>query len=234
MVSIIIKNISQSLPIHNHKRYHKRDLSAVRQIVIHHSATSSGTSLAFANFHINHHDWPGIGYHYVILKNGIVQETQKLTTVSYHVSSHNLKSIGICLVGDFTTHSPPLKQYAAAVELVRYLQKDKPELAVFGHSECPGNSSTRCPALNMHDFRGAVRQKAGSFAAKRPMLQEGMRGEAVVSLQSLLRKAGFSPGQTDGIFGPKTSKAVRAYQYARKLAVDGIVGPLTWGELQKP
>ena len=36
------------------------------------------------------------------------------------------------------------------------------------------------------------------------------------------------PGPADGIFGPNTESAVRAYQAAVGVAVDGIVGDRTW------
>lgn len=46
-------------------------------------------------------------------------------------------------------------------------------------------------------------------------------------VQRALVARGFNPGGVDGVFGPKTSAAVRAYQQSRGLSVDGIPGPIT-------
>ena len=54
-----------------------------------------------------------------------------------------------------------------------------------------------------------------------------MRGEDVKELQTLLTKAGQAPGVIDGIFGRKTRDAVRSFQRAKKLKVDGIAGKNT-------
>lgn len=37
----------------------------------------------------------------------------------------------------------------------------------------------------------------------------------------------------DGIFGPRTERAVREFQSTHSLHVDGIVGPMTWAKLEK-
>lgn len=59
------------------------------------------------------------------------------------------------------------------------------------------------------------------------LLRKGARGPAVVSLQRAL-------GVTaDGIFGPKTRAAVRAFQQRHGLVVDGIVGPQTRAALER-
>jgi peptidoglycan hydrolase-like protein with peptidoglycan-binding domain len=63
-----------------------------------------------------------------------------------------------------------------------------------------------------------------------PLTRKGNEGQSVRSLQYLLR-ARSHPVTVDGIFGPQTDAAVRAFQQARGLAVDGIVGPITWGAL---
>lgn len=68
-------------------------------------------------------------------------------------------------------------------------------------------------------------------ATGRPTLRKGSRGGAVRDLQQRLAQAGFSPGPIDGVFGSQTDRAVRAFQQARRLVVDGIVGTQTWGAL---
>ncbi|MDP1824069.1 MAG: peptidoglycan-binding protein [Archangium sp.] len=62
-------------------------------------------------------------------------------------------------------------------------------------------------------------------------LRNGTSGPAVEDLQKKLAAAGFDPGPIDGSFGPKTQAAVRAYQVAKGLQVDGIVGPETRASL---
>jgi len=59
----------------------------------------------------------------------------------------------------------------------------------------------------------------------------GMRGEGIKSLQILLNGYGYSCGSVDGIFGAKTKSAVIAYQGAKGLTKDGIVGANTWAKL---
>ena len=55
----------------------------------------------------------------------------------------------------------------------------------------------------------------------------GDTGEEVLDLQTMLQALGYNPGTLDGIFGQNTLAAVKAFQKANSLSVDGIVGPLT-------
>ena len=59
----------------------------------------------------------------------------------------------------------------------------------------------------------------------------GSRGDAVRCLQSTLNGAGYDSGPVDGAFGNVTYRAVSAFQRARGLVVDGVVGPQTGGAL---
>lgn len=67
-------------------------------------------------------------------------------------------------------------------------------------------------------------------------LRQGSRGQDVITLQYLLNMAAeFNPNipapAQDGIFGSGTARAVTAFQRARGLNPDGIVGRLTWQAL---
>ncbi len=63
----------------------------------------------------------------------------------------------------------------------------------------------------------------------RPTLRRGNQGNLVTEVQD---KVGISPA--DGIFGPAMEAAVRAYQRAKSLVPDGIVGPGTWQAMENP
>ena len=63
-----------------------------------------------------------------------------------------------------------------------------------------------------------------------PLTTEGDGGHPVRTLQHLLRAHGHQVA-VDGIFGPRTAAAVRAFQQSRGLAADGDVGPLTWAAI---
>lgn len=67
---------------------------------------------------------------------------------------------------------------------------------------------------------------------ERPELCEGDRGPWVERLQHLLKAEGHNL-IADGDFGPKTAYEVRAFQALENLAVDGVVGDLTWAALEE-
>jgi len=54
-----------------------------------------------------------------------------------------------------------------------------------------------------------------------------IRGEDAKAVQRALKAAGYDPGDIDGIYGLKTLAAVLAFQRAKKLTADGVVGEKT-------
>ena len=61
-----------------------------------------------------------------------------------------------------------------------------------------------------------------------PTLKKGAKGQAVTDLEEALTALGLKPGTIDGLFGKKTEDAVKAFQTLKGIDVDGIVGPVTW------
>jgi peptidoglycan hydrolase-like protein with peptidoglycan-binding domain len=67
-----------------------------------------------------------------------------------------------------------------------------------------------------------------------PVLKKGSNDPAVRDLQEVLKALGDDPGPVDGVFGATTESAVKAFQQAREIAIDGVVGRVTWINIDEP
>lgn len=144
---------------HPTKRYARRSRNQIKYIAIHHSASISGSAEAFADYHVNNLGWPGIGYHYVIAKDGTISHCHDVEVISYHVGNSNRDAIGICMIGDFTKEKPTPAQYQAALKLTKMLMSELniSSRNVLGHREFP-NNSTSCPVIDMNQFRNDLKE----------------------------------------------------------------------------
>lgn len=59
------------------------------------------------------------------------------------------------------------------------------------------------------------------------LMKEGSSGSAVRMLQARLKELGYTDEEPDGFYGPKTAKAVEAFQERNGLKADGIAGQQT-------
>lgn len=64
-------------------------------------------------------------------------------------------------------------------------------------------------------------------------LRKGAKGDNVIALQTGLAAKGYYTGKIDGIFGAGTLKAVKAFQKAESLKVDGLAGKATQARLSE-
>lgn len=76
----------------------------------------------------------------------------------------------------------------------------------------------------LYTWQELVKLVKGDFSR---MLKKGMSGADVRDMQIMLNSLGYDCGTADGIFGNKTVNAVKAFQTAEGLAVDGIAGQKT-------
>lgn len=141
-----------------------------RYIVIHHSATPTGSAAEFDAEH-RARGWDGLGYHFVIDNksggsNGLIEVGPRWRIQKWGAhtgktpdNEYNNHGIGICVVGDFSRHMPSQAQLASLQRLVCYLmtQYNIPAYRVIGHRDAPG-TSTECPGDCLHAYiHGAFR-----------------------------------------------------------------------------
>ena len=81
------------------------------------------------------------------------------------------------------------------------------------------------------DYNAPIEAENPAPEPTKPTLRIGSRGEDVRILQENLRQLGFLNDAADGIFGTNTNAAVRSFQKAQGLSVDGVVGAGTWAAL---
>ena len=60
------------------------------------------------------------------------------------------------------------------------------------------------------------------------LVKDGSRGQAVKHVQTLLIEQGYLSGEADGVCGPQTVAAIKKFQEAKGLEVDGICGEGTY------
>lgn len=85
------------------------------------------------------------------------------------------------------------------------------------------------------DFSDFMPEDAQTLTEVLPLdalLRQGDRDSDVKALQRALRSVGYQL-EIDGVFGRITLECVKSFQASRNLARDGVVGPLTWKELQE-
>jgi len=127
-----------------------------KYIIIHHSATDEGNALLFYASHKRRGFIQGLGYHFVI-DNGSFGKPEGYIEVSprwikqedgahCQASGMNYKSIGVCLVGNFSKEELSDKQLSSLVYLVNTLRRyyHIPLKNIMGHGQVPA-ALTECP-----------------------------------------------------------------------------------------
>jgi len=140
-------------------------------IVIHHSATPSGSAKSFDRMHRDK-GWDELGYHFVIGNgtdsgNGQVEVGPRWPKQKWGAhaktpdNQYNDYGIGICLVGNFDIERPTPQQMKSLAKLVAYLERTYriPASHVVGHSD---TKPTDCPGKNLSI--AAVRRMAAQMA----------------------------------------------------------------------
>lgn len=141
-----IEVLIDKLAKHETNEYKTRPLDKIRHLIVHHSAAPARVGPnRIAAYHVRKHEWPGIGYHFLVGEDGALYQGNALETMSYHAVRANPHGVGICFLGNFMKQVPPPAQLRAGAHLIAWLMQDLGVTLdrVKGHKEfmdtaCPG------------------------------------------------------------------------------------------------
>ena len=138
-----------------------------KRIIIHHSESDFGSAKQFHDWHLAR-GWAGIGYHYVIgngngADDGEIQIGRLTIYQGAHCRDNNSDSIGVCLVGSFTSKYPSKEQMRSLIELLTMLcHVHKIDLNhglnISGHRDW---NSTDCPGNKLYKLIEGIRTEVG-------------------------------------------------------------------------
>lgn len=128
----------------------------IDKIVIHTSATPDYMDIGASTIDKWHKErgWSGIGYHYVIRRNGEIERGRPEKNVGAHARGVNGSSLGICWIG---INEIDPRQEKSLISIIHYLmgKYDVSIDNVLGHREAVKTSKT-CPNLNMDRLRAEL------------------------------------------------------------------------------
>jgi len=134
--------------------------SSTELIVIHCTATRPSQDVGRDELDAwhRHKGWFGIGYHFVIRRDGTLELGRDEEKAGAHARGFNHNSVAVALVGgcaeddikvaenNFTT-----AQFDSLEELIKELQINYPDAKVLGHSDLEGVTK-ECPSFDVRDW----------------------------------------------------------------------------------
>jgi len=135
-----------------------KKLHTVKYIAVHCSATQAKSDIGKKEIDVWHRKRKmfSIGYHYVIRRNGEIEEGRERTTMGAHVRGFNHNSIGICMIGGVDSKGKPENnyepvQFVALKQLLNFLKTENPDAEILGHKDFPGVAKA-CPCFEVKEW----------------------------------------------------------------------------------
>ncbi|MEJ3666500.1 peptidoglycan recognition protein family protein [Stutzerimonas stutzeri] len=132
--------------------------TATKYIVVHCAATKPTMDIGLREIRQWHRQqgWLDVGYHFIIRRDGTVENGRPQDVVGSHVKGHNSESLGICMAGGIDASGKPEnnftpEQFASLSSLLWALRAGReapyPGAKVVGHRELdPGKA---CPSFDV-------------------------------------------------------------------------------------
>lgn len=130
-------------------------------IVVHCAATKASMDIGvreIRQWHVQK-GWLDVGYHFVIRRNGTVEDGRPHNVVGAHVEGFNSRSLGICLAGGIDDKGKPEnnftpEQFNSLKLLLIPLMRTYPHATVVGHHDLFAGKA--CPSFKVSDWLHSV------------------------------------------------------------------------------
>ena len=225
-------------------------------IILHHADADKCSIEDIHSWHLQR-GWSGVGYHFLVRKDGSIYRGRPEDAVGAHTTGNNINSIGICFEGIYTKQIMPEAQIKAGQELVSYL-RDKYNITKvkkhkdFMATDCPGNNFPFDRVVNRKvinntnkenlilSFQMAAIADGFDFPKYGTDGFYGSETEDVMKICIVKKRIFYKNKNTprlvqrllgikeDGLCGNNTSNAIKEFQKKNGLVSDGCVGLKTW------
>ncbi|MCB9256090.1 MAG: N-acetylmuramoyl-L-alanine amidase [Chitinophagales bacterium] len=162
--------------------------TTVSHLVVHHSAGSNSspdwaaTVRSIWDYHVNNRGWADIAYNYLIDPNGVIYEGRGNDVTGAHFSCMNTNTMGVCLLGDFTTATPSAAMITSLELLLGWkacdIDKDPRDTSYFstgmadlinlcghrdGNTLGPSCTVTECPGDQVYTILTTIRNDVYTY-----------------------------------------------------------------------
>jgi peptidoglycan hydrolase-like protein with peptidoglycan-binding domain len=196
---------------------------------------------AMRNYHVNQRGWSDIGQHVTLFPDGLFVTGRDFDKTPAGINGYNTGAFMTEMLGNFDKGHDKLegKQLESMLKLQHFLVTECGAEIIF-HREhakktCPGTGIDKGEFLSMvasykpEKVIDRNEQVKSQVVKKIPypgfLIKRGSKGKYVEMVQKVIGV------KVDGIFGPKTEAAVKAFQRKNGLKPDGIVGPKTFTKM---
>ena len=162
MERVTVKNTGLEIDHNRLETRRKTDMAGV-----HHTGNPWDDDLSAAEIDASHkaQGWACIGYHYVIRKDGTVEQGRPHWTVGAHAYGENGHTIGIHVCGNFEEAEPTDEQIESLAMLLANVCTDYglpiDRDHIVGHREL---MPTACPGRNLYEMMDTIVGKANFYA----------------------------------------------------------------------
>ena len=130
----------------------------IDSLIVHCSATPPEMDIGvyeIRRWHVEDNGWDDVGYHFVIRRDGAIEDGRRIQYEGAHTRGANANSIGVCLVGGQKECDFTLDQYESLANLIAQLAVRFPGIKVLGHRDAV-QTTKQCPQFNATTFAQPV------------------------------------------------------------------------------